>query len=250
MIGKLMEKNAEDRYQSAKGILYDLQRMLSDYDADASLGSVVLAEHDFSERLLIFQKLYGRSEEFDTMLSAFNRISTGSKEIIFVKGKAGAGKTTFVFELRKHVARRKGYLITGKYDQSQRSKPLSALSEAFRHFFDLILIDADGTLAHYKSLIQKAVGDEGKILTDFIDNLHLIIGEQPNLAVVVGENSKNRFYYVICNLIQAICTKDHPIVLFLDDLQWVDLDSLKLLSALFSTKSLKYFLLDLIAKRK
>jgi len=103
-------------------------------------------------------------------------------------------------------------------------------------------LNHDGNLLRYKSLIQKAVGDEGKVLTDLIDNLHLIIGEQPKLADVVGENSKNRFYYVFCNLIRAICNEDHPFVFFLDDLQWADMDSLKLLCALFSDKSVKFLL--------
>jgi len=135
MVGKLMEKNAEDRYQSAKGILFDLQLMLTEYDDDTGLCSVVLAENDFSERLLISQKLYGRSNEFEKLLSAFKRVSAGSKEIVFVSGRAGTGKTTFVRELHKHVAWKKGQLISGKYDQSQRSRPFSALFEAFRDFF-------------------------------------------------------------------------------------------------------------------
>jgi len=151
MIMKLMKKNAEDRYQSAKGILYDLQLMLTEYDEDVTLSSVVLAENDFSGRLLISQKLYGRSNEFGILLSAFQRVSSGSKEIVFVKGKAGTGKTSFVTELHKHVARRKGILISGKYDQSQSARPLSALREAFRHFFDFILLDFDGNFLCFKS---------------------------------------------------------------------------------------------------
>jgi len=242
MVAKLMAKNAEDRYQAAKGLLFDLDMMVSEYDSDHALCSIVLAQRDFTEKLLVSQKLYDRSSQLSEMLSAFERVSQGSFEIVFVRGKSGTGKSSLVLELYKPVTQEKGYFVTGKHDLSQKNKPYSALLKALQNFCGLLLTETSTTLSEYRSLIQQAVGEEGKLLTEWISNLHLIIGEQKPLAFAVGQNAKNRFNYVLCKFIGVICSRLHPLVIFLEDLQWVDQDSLNFLSMLVSDKSIKYLL--------
>jgi len=174
--------NGEDRNQSAKGLLFDLDMMLSEYDNDIGLIGIDLARRDFAEKILVSQTLYDRSFEFSDLLSTFGRVSHGCFEIVFVEGNSGTGKSTLVYELYKHVTKRKGRFITGKYDQSNlKSRPYSELLHALQNFCELLLTETTAMLSCYRTIIQQAV-EEGKIFTDWITNLQLIIGEQKSLA--------------------------------------------------------------------
>jgi len=218
MISKLIEKNAEQRYQSAKGIIHDLDLMLSEYGCgNKQLGSVVLAKHDVSESLLLSQTVYGRISEYKTMMSVLDKVSAGRFEILFVTGLSGTGKSVFVMELYKPLAQRRGFLIVGKFDFS-KSSPYSALLEAMKDLCNSILLEDRVTVANYRSKIQNAVGEEGKVLTDLISNLHLIIGEQPSVDYISISDAINRFNFVFIKFIRAICSFGRPIILILEDL--------------------------------
>ena len=227
MISKLLKKDADERYQSAKGIIHDIDLIMSEY---ASESKVTLAEHDLSDTVILPQKLYGRTNEYNALLSAYNRIlSSSCFELVFVKGSTGMGKTALVFELNKPVMQ-SGMLIYGKFDYSN-SEPYSALIEAVKMFCDLLALEDKTTIAKYRSVIKDAVGEEGQLLTNVIDNLKLIIGEQPDTYESYGSDAKNRFVYVFVKFLRAIASLNSPLVIALDDLQWMDLASIQLITA-------------------
>jgi len=241
MVFKLMGKNADDRYQSTKGIMHDLYLMLSEYKNDEKLQSIVLGQHDVSHTLLIPHKLYGHSAHFQSLLSVFGRAQS-SFEIVFVVGNSGSGKSALVHELYQPVIQNGGIYICGKYDFSS-AEPYSALLEAFNNFCDDLLLKDEPTKANFKNQILKAVGDNGKILTNFITNLHSIIGEQPCISDAYGQEDKKRLHYVFTKFIKAICSVGQPIVLVLEDLQWMDVESLSLLSILVTNKAVSNLML-------
>jgi len=241
MVSKLMEKNPEKRYQSAKGILHDLDLIISEYETDKNLTSVTLGTYEVPVILLLPHKLYGCESEYTSMLSAATRSKSGSFEIIFLSGRSGTGKTSIAMELYESMAQDKGFFLYGKYDFSI-SKPYSALIEAMRNFCEMIILQDEETFSTYKSKIKLAVGEEGKLLTDIISNLHLIIGSQPPVAHVSGQDGKNRFIYVLIKFMKAICLIGRPITLILDDLQWVDAYSLNIFSLLMN-ESFNYLLI-------
>ena len=209
--------------------------MISEHSRGKSLESIELGQHDVSETLLISQKLYGHSNYFQSLLSAFDRAST-SFEIVFIEGSSGTGKSALVYELYKPITQKNGILVCGKYDFSSLES-YSSLLEAMNNFIDDLLLKDEPTKISYKNEILQAVGDEGKLLTDVITNLHLVIGDQPYISDAYGLEAKNRFHYVFIKFIKAICSDDCPIVLALEDLQWMDAESLSLLSKLIADKS-------------
>jgi len=242
-VAKLMSKKPEDRYQSAKGILYDLFLMQSEYVSDKHLSSVTLAEHDYSEKILLSQRIYGRSAEYASMISAFDRVTLGASETFLVTGVSGSGKTSLVLEMQEHITQANGFFISGKYDETRKDEPFSALLDAFNFFCRLIMMEDNETLSHYKKLIQEAVGNDGKVLTNLIKNLSLIIGDQEIVADTIGKKAKNQLYFLFLKLVRAICFKEHPLVIFFDDLQRADPDSLQLVLELMMDKSIKYLLI-------
>ena len=183
MILKLMEKNVDLRYQSAKGIMYDMDLIISEYEPGVEL---LLAERDISDTLI---KLYGRKNEYNALVGVYNRITTTSSfELVFVHAGSGIGKTTLVLELNKLVTQH-GVFIYGKYDCS-KSEPYSALIEAVEMLCNIILLQDKSTIEKYRTLIQNAVGEDGKLLTKVIDNLKNIVGEQPDTFDSFGVEAK------------------------------------------------------------
>ena len=241
MISLLMKKNADERYQSCKGLIYDLDLMISEYQSDNNLASVTLKQNDIPQSLIIPQQLYGRCSELESLLSVMSNESH-SFEIVFVKGKSGCGKSFLVFELYKPVIEKNGFFVCGKYDRKM-SKPYAGLIEAMNNLCSDIIFKEECVISQFKSHILEAIGDEGKILTDVIGNLNLIIGQQSSSSKTLGQEAKNQFNYVFIKFIKAVCSVGFPIVFVLEDLHWIDLQSLNLLSALIKDKSVTNFVL-------
>ena len=241
MVSRLMEKDADDRYQSAKGIMHDLDLIISEHETDKKLLSIELMQHDIPETLIIPQKLYSQSSYFNTLMTAFDKITT-SFETVFVSGESGTGKSALVSELYRPVTKKGGIIISGKYDFS-KAEPYSALLEAVNNFCDDLLLRDEYTINRFKSQIRNAIGDEGKILTDVIINLHLLIGKQPYIPDVFGQDAKNRFIYVFVKFIKAICSVGFPIVFVLEDLQWIDTESVDVISAMVKDKCITNLML-------
>ncbi|MTJ07297.1 ATP-binding sensor histidine kinase [Anabaena sp. UHCC 0204] len=243
MILKLMAKNPDERYQTARGIRHDLEICQQMLLMQGEISNFKLAEKDICDRFLIPEKLYGREQEIITLLNTFKNVSAGNTELMLVAGFSGIGKTAVVNEVHKPIVREKGYFISGKYDQFQRNIPFSALLQAFRSFMTQLLTENTNQLEDWKMKILSALGEQGKVIIDVIPELENIIGQQPSVPELTGNASENRFNLLFGKFIQIFATSEHPLVIFLDDLQWADIASLKLIKLLMSAKDTKYLLL-------
>jgi len=239
IVMRLMAKNAEDRYQSAFGLKADLERCLKYLQGPKSRKSrdglsFELGKDDYSGQLRIPQKLYGRGREISELMAAFDRAASGGRELIMVAGYAGVGKTALVAEVHKPITEKRGYFISGKFDQYQQNTPYTALIHAFDQFVELLLTESEDRLSHWREAILTAVGSNGAVLTEVIPNLEKVIGAQPKLPDLSGNENRNRFNLSIQSFVQAISTAEHPLVVCIDDWQWADLASLELLKVLLT----------------
>jgi predicted ATPase/signal transduction histidine kinase len=241
VVSKLMAKNAEDRYQNALGLKHDLQICLAQLQQTGKIESFTLGQQDPSDRFLIPEQLYGREPEVSTLLNAFERVSKGIAEIVLVAGSSGIGKTVVVQEIHKPIVRQRGYFIRGKYDQFQRNIPFSAFVQAFRDLMEQLLSESDSQLQTWKTQILAVVGENGQVLIDVIPELERIIGQQQPAPELSGSAAQQRFNLLIQKFVRLFTTAAHPLVLFLDDLQWADLASLNLLQLLMQDAG--YFLI-------
>jgi predicted ATPase/signal transduction histidine kinase len=232
LVSKLMSKNAEDRYQSAVGIKHDLEKCLTQLQTRGEIDYFELGQGDMRDRFIIPEKLYGRETEVNQLLDSFERVSLGATEMMLVAGFSGIGKTVVVNEVHKPIVRQRGYFIKGKYDQFQRNIPLSAFVQAFRDFIGQLLSESDAKIQTWKTQILTALGDNGQVLIDVIPELENIIGKQSPAIELSGTASQNRFNLLFHKFVQIFTCKDHPLVIFLDDLQWADSASLNLLKLL------------------
>ena len=234
IILKLLSKNAENRYQSAFGLKHDLEQF------NQSSNSFKLGEKDFSGKLAIPDKLFGREKETAKLNQIYEKVSSGKTELLLISGKSGSGKSALIFEIHKPLIEKKGFYIEGKFDKFQKNIPYLAVIQAFTNFVNLILKGTDDNLLYWKNLIQKAVGNVGRVLTNLIPELELIIGKQPELPELEGKEAQNRFNYVWSNFIKAISQDKHPLVIFIDNLQWADNSSIILLKHLLSDPEINY----------
>ncbi len=245
IVMKLLAKNAEDRYQSAFGVKADLEKCQENLRGFKNLGGLAfeLAQNDFSGKLQIPQKLYGRDNEVGTLLQAFKRVSEGAAEMMLVAGYSGVGKTALVHEVHKPMTEKHGYFAAGKFDQFQKNIPYYAITQAFNKFCRYLLMENAETLANWQTKILDAVGHNGQIVIDVIPDLELVIGRQPAVAEVGPTEAQNRFQMFFLNFVKALCDKDHPFTLFVDDLQWVDSASLGLLKNIMLDDEIRHLLI-------
>ncbi len=243
IVMKLMAKNAEDRYQSALGLKYDLEKCWYQWHKDGKIKYFELGSRDISDRFLIPEKLYGREGEIEQLLAAFERVVGNTTELMLVAGFSGIGKTAVVNEVHKPIVREKGYFIKGKFDQFNRNIPFSALVQSLRDLIAQILSESDTQLQQWKNQILEAVGENGQVIIEVIPELEKIIGKQPAVPELSGSAAQNRFNLLFGKFIQVFTTKEHPLVIFLDDLQWADSASLNLMKLLVSQVSNSYLLM-------
>jgi PAS domain S-box-containing protein len=242
IVTKLMAKNAEDRYQSALGLKHDLEQCLAQWQATGTIADFPLGQRDLSDRFVIPEKLYGREAEVQILLNAFDRVAcpqddrvaSGSSELMLVAGFSGIGKTAVVNEVHKPIVRQRGYFIKGKFDQFNRSIPLSAFVQALRDLMEQLLSESDSQLAQWQTEILASLGENGQVLIDVIPELEHIIGKQPSVAELSGNAAQNRFNLLFQKFIEVFTTAEHPLVIFLDDLQWADSASLQLIKLLMA----------------
>ena len=241
---KLMAKNAEERYQSALGLKADLEECHRQLEETGNMAPFSLVKKDISERFSIPQKLYGREGEIATLLAAFERVAeTGKVELMMVAGYSGIGKSSLVRELYKPITARRGYFISGKFDQFQRNIPYAAIVEAFRGLIGELLTETETQLQVWREKLLKALGSNGQVIIDVIPEVELIIGKQASVPVLGANEAQNRFNLVIGNFIRVFCDIEHPLTMFIDDLQWADLASLKLIERMLIEGQSEYLLL-------
>ncbi|MBP0011260.1 protein kinase domain-containing protein [Roseofilum sp. Belize Diploria] len=241
---KLMAKNAEERYQSAEGLRSDLEECRQQLEASGKIAPFPLAQKDIAARFQIPQKLYGREAETATLLEAFERVAeTGKVELMLVAGYSGIGKSSLVQELYKPITAHRGYFIAGKFDQFQRNIPYSAIVAAFGSLVEQLLGETEARLQVWQEKILKALGNNGQVIIDVIPEVELIVGKQPSIPTLGANKAQNRFNLVFGNFIHVFCDKEHPLTLFLDDLQWADLATLQLMERMLLEGQTEYLLL-------
>lgn len=234
IVAKLMAKNAEERYQSALGLKHDLCECLNQWKQTGSIAEFELGHKDLCDRFLIPEKLYGREEEVQTLLNAFESAAQGASELMLVAGFSGIGKTAVVNEVHKPIVKQRGYFIKGKFDQFNRNVPFSAFVQAFRDLMGQLLSESDEQLARWRTQILAVVGENGQVLIEVIPELEQIIGQQPAAPPLSGSAAQNRFNLLLQKFIAVFTKREHPLVMFLDDLQWADSASLSLLKLLLT----------------
>ncbi|MBD3887029.1 serine/threonine-protein kinase PknK [Phormidium tenue FACHB-886] len=244
IILKLMAKNAEDRYQSAWGIKADLEACLHQLTKTGQIEFIQLALQDVSDRFQIPQKLYGREAEIAALLTAFERVagketeqlrvkneqnSQFNVEMMLVSGYSGVGKSALVQELYKPITAKQGYFVSGKFDQLQRNVPYSAIAHALQKLVQQLLSEPDEQVQQWRSRLLNALGSNGQLIIDVIPEVELIIGQQQPVPEVGATEAQNRFNRVFGQFIRVFCSKSHPLVIFLDDLQWIDSATIQLI---------------------
>ena len=243
LVMKLLSKTAEDRYQSAFGIKADLEWCLNQLNNTGKIENFSLSKYDISDKFQISQKLYGREAEIAVLMNAFERVSLGTTEIVLVSGFSGIGKSALVNEIHKPIVRQRGYFISGKFDQFKRNVPYDSLIQAFQKLMRQLLTETEEQIFVWKRNLLKSLSSNGQVIIEVIPEVELIIGEQPPVPELEPAESRNRFNLVFQKFISVFTTKEHPLVLFLDDLQWADSASLKLLQLLMTTPNSQYLLM-------
>ena len=263
IVMKLMAKNAEDRYQSALGLKSDLETCLNLWQEIGKIESFALAERDRCDRFLIPEKLYGREPEVQTLLAAFLRVASvkenpvanppqsprgdrkevGRAEMMLVAGFSGIGKTAVINEVHKPIVEKRGYFIRGKFDQFNRNVPFFGFVQAFQDLMGQLLGESDADLADWKAKILEAAGKNGRVLVNAIPELERIIGKQPPVLELDGSAAQTRFNLLFQKFIAIFTTPEHPLVIFLDDLQWADSASLNLMNVLMGDRDRGHLLL-------
>ena len=241
LIMKLLSKTAEERYQSAYGLRRDLERCLA--ELDGSQAFFALGSEDRPSRVQIPEKLYGRESVIQTLTEAFHRIQKGTKELVFVSGYSGVGKTSVVHEVHRPMVGTGGLFISGKFDQFQRGQPYSSLSSAFRQFFRSIMTGTKKQLAQWRKKLKIAVGNNGQVLVDLIPELGALLGDLPVPSEVPPAEAEQRLQLLFRRFVCALAQPEHPLVLFVDDLQWADLATIRLFSTLARAPEVSYLLI-------
>ncbi|MGE3919593.1 MAG: AAA family ATPase [Gammaproteobacteria bacterium] len=232
IIMKLMAKNAEDRYQSGHGLRSDLQNCLTQLELTGKIEPFPLGQHDMPERFQIPEKLYGREEEVKTLLNAFDTVMEAPSKLLLVAGYSGIGKSSIIHEVQKPIVEKRGFFITGKFDQYQQNIPYAAFIQAFDQLVRQLLTEGQTVIEQWKKILLSVLGPNAGVITELIPSVEWILGPQDKPSQLGPTETSNRFNLVLFNFIQAIATPSHPLVVFLDDLQWADPSSLQVLHIL------------------
>jgi predicted ATPase/signal transduction histidine kinase/CheY-like chemotaxis protein/PAS domain-containing protein/tRNA A-37 threonylcarbamoyl transferase component Bud32 len=248
LILKLMAKTAEERYQTAFGLRCDLERCQQEWQQQGTISEFPLATRDICDRFTIPERLYGREPEVAMLLAAFDRVTEEGdrprrSELMLVAGYSGVGKTAVVNEVHKPIVRQRGYFIKGKFDQFQRNIPFSAFVQALSDLIRQILTEPHEIVQQWRSKILAVVGDSGQVLVEVIPELEWVIGPQPAAPELTGMAAQHRFNLLVQKFIQVFTAQAHPLVCFLDDLQWADSASLELMRRLMIETETSYLLL-------
>ena len=257
IVMKLLAKTAEDRYQSASGLKADLENCYSQLKQSGEIAEFPLARYDLVARLQIPQKLYGRDLEVEKLLATFRRVTppeilqdeTGATpyqncvEMMLVGGYSGIGKTALIQELYKPLSKKRGYFIAGKFDQFQRNIPYSAIVSAFQSLVRQLLTESEAQLKQWREKLEKALGINGQVIVDVIPEIEQIIGSQPPIQPLEPIQAQNRFNQVFQNFTRVFGKRSHPLIIFLDDLQWADFGTLKLIELMMTDSQIESLLL-------
>ncbi|MGE5670143.1 MAG: ATP-binding protein, partial [Fibrobacterota bacterium] len=243
MIMKLISKTAEERYQSAYGLLKDLEFCQQNLESSWQFSSTFIpGQKDVLDRFEIPHKLYGRDAEVDLLIKEFEKAAEGYPEILLVSGYSGIGKSSLINEIRKPITGKKGYFIFGKYNQFERNIPYYGITHAFKEFLKQLLAESSDSLDTWKQELLGALGSNGQVVIDLLPELERIIGPQPEVPQLNPLEAQNRFLMTFCEFIKVFAKREHPLVAFLDDLQWSDTSSLDLIKYILGSNKVQYVL--------
>src|ERR1700733_14374090 len=244
MIMKLLAKTAEERYQTAVGLERDLRRCLDEWETQHRIDEFPLGEQDFPDRLIIPEKLYGREREVDALLAAFDRVVTQSRpELVLVSGYSGVGKSSVVNELHKVLVPPRGLFAAGKFDQYKHDIPYATLTQAFETLVRQILVQSEVEVRHWRDALETALGPNGQLMINLVPEVEFLIGKQPSAPDLPPQDAQRRFQLVFRRFLSAFARPEHPLALFLDDLQWLDEATLDLMGDLLTQSDVKNLLL-------
>ena len=244
IIMKLLAKTAEERYQTAAGVESDLRRCLAEWELHGRIDPFALGEHDTPDRLLIPEKLYGRAREVDTLLASFDRIvKSGRPELVLVSGYSGIGKSAVVNELHKPLVPPRGLFASGKFDQYKRDIPYATLAQAFQSLIRPLLSKSEEELSKWRNALHEALDPNGQLMVGLVPELKAVIGEQPPVPELPQQDAQRRFHLVFRRFINVFARPEHPLALFLDDLQWLDAATLDLMEDLLTQPDVKHLML-------
>ncbi|OJJ16123.1 hypothetical protein BKI52_35745 [marine bacterium AO1-C] len=239
MVNKMMAKNAENRYQSAFGIRRDLEKIRKNLE-NKIFTIIEIGAEDISGKFQIPEKLYGREDELNILDNLLKNIHQSRTELVLVAGEPGVGKSSLIAELYKSVDSKQAFFVEGKFDQLENNIPYFAWVEAIQQFVHLLLTKSKESLQIWKRKLNQALAPIGKVLTDLIPSLELIIGEQPKVPELEPSETQNRFEYVLKLFIKTITSNNQPLILFIDDWQWADKASVDLLFLLLEDPTIHH----------
>ncbi|WP_437275188.1 AAA family ATPase [Sorangium sp. So ce375] len=241
---KLLSKAAEERYQSAAGLRHDLDECFARWQASGDIQPFALGERDLSDRFRVPQRLYGREREVEALLAVFERVvAQGRPELVLVSGYSGIGKSSLVAELHRPVVRERGFFLSGKFDQTARDVPYRPFLQAFRALFQEILCASEEQVERWRQRFREALGPDGSLLADVLPELVLLLGPQPPVPELPPAEAQSRLLATLQRFVAACAQKEHPVALFLDDMQWADAASLLLLEQLATYTGSEHLLL-------
>jgi predicted ATPase/signal transduction histidine kinase len=241
---KLLAKSAEERYQTAAGLQADLKRCLDDLERLGRIEPFVTGARDVSDRLTIPEEVYGRERETTALLDAFDRVvASGAPELVLVSGHSGIGKSSIVNELHKAIVLPRGIFVSGKFDQYKRDIPYATLARAFQTLIRQILSRNEAEVGRRRDALRDAIDPNGQLLVNLIPELELIIGKQAPVPELSAQDAENRFQWVFRAFVGVFARKEHPLALFLDDLQWLDAATLNLIEHLIIHPDVRHLLL-------